>query len=157
MPEMHEGSEDLDKEWTMKKYIAALAISLFVASTPALAGNVRDMVAAEARRQGVPVGLAVAVAKAESNFKCSAVGRAGERGVMQIKPRTARGLGYKGSASGLNNCAVGILYGMIYLKQAYRKAGGNIYRAALLYNAGIHSKRKSSAYAKKISGTVGQK
>lgn len=154
---MHKGSENLDKEWTMNKYIAALAISLFVASTPALAGNVRDMVAAEARKQGVPVGLAVAVAKAESNFKCSAVGRAGERGVMQIKPRTARGLGYKGSASGLNNCAVGIRYGMIYLKQAYRKAGGNIYRAALLYNAGIHSKRKNSAYAKKISGTVGQK
>jgi soluble lytic murein transglycosylase-like protein len=154
---MHKGSEDLDKEWTMKKYIAALAISLFVVSDPALAGDVRGMVAAEARRQGVPVGLAVAVAKAESNFKCSAVGRAGERGVMQIKPRTARGLGYKGSASGLNNCAVGILYGMIYLKQAYRKAGGNIYRAALLYNAGIHSKRKNSAYAKKISGTVGQK
>jgi len=154
---MHKGSEDLDKEWTMKKYIAALAISLFVASTPALAGDVRGMVAAEARRQGVPASLAVAVAKAESNFKCGAVGRAGERGVMQIKPRTARGLGYKGSASGLNNCAVGILYGMIYLKQAYRKAGGNIYRAALLYNAGIHSKRKNSAYAKKISGTVGQK
>ena len=115
------------------------------------------MVAAEAARQGVPVGLAFAVAKAESNFNCGAVGRAGERGVMQIKPRTARGLGYKGPVSGLNNCATGILYGMIYLKQAYRKAGGNIYRAALLYNAGIHSKRKSSAYAKKISGTVGKK
>jgi len=141
----------------MKHRIAALAFGVVVFSTPALAGDIKSMVASEARRQGVPASLAVAIAKAESNFKCSAVGRAGERGVMQIKPPTARGLGYKGSASGLNNCAVGILYGMLYLKQAYRKAGGNIYRAALLYNAGIHSKRKNSSYAKKISGSVGQK
>lgn len=141
----------------MKKYVAALALGVVIFSTPALAGNVKSMVAAEAAKQGVPVGLALAIAKAESNFNCGAVGRAGERGVMQIKPRTARGLGYKGTASGLNNCATGIRYGMIYLKQAYRKAGGNIYRAALLYNAGIHSKRKSSAYAKKISGTIGKK
>jgi soluble lytic murein transglycosylase-like protein len=141
----------------MKHRIAALAFGVVVFSTPTLAGDIKSMVASEARRQGVPASLAVAIAKAESNFKCSAVGRAGERGVMQIKPPTARGLGYKGSASGLNNCAVGILYGMLYLKQAYRKAGGNIYRAALLYNAGIHSKRKNSTYAKKISGTVKQK
>lgn len=141
----------------MKKYIAALAIGVMLFSTPALAKGVQGMVAAEAARQGVPVRLALAIAKAESNFRCSAVGRAGERGVMQIKPRTARGLGYKGSPSGLNNCAVGIRYGMIYLKQAYRKAGGNIYRAALLYNAGIHSKKKSSAYAKKISRNAGRR
>lgn len=155
---MYERNQELDKERKMKTFIAALAIGTLVISTSAHAGSgVRNMVAAEAARQGVPVGLALAVAKAESNFRCSAVGRAGERGVMQIKPRTARGLGYKGSAAGLNNCAVGIRYGMIYLKQAYRKAGGNIYRAALLYNAGIHSKKKSSAYAKKISRNIGRK
>jgi soluble lytic murein transglycosylase-like protein len=151
-------NQKLDKERTMKKYIAALALGAVIFTTPALADKgVRNMVAAEAARQGVPVGLALAVAKAESNFRCSAVGRAGERGVMQIKPSTARGIGYKGSPAGLNNCAVGIKYGMIYLKQAYRKAGGNIYRAALLYNAGIHSKKKSSAYAQKISRSVGVK
>lgn len=142
----------------MKTFIAALAVTSLLISTPALADKgVRNMVAAEAARQGVPVGLALAVAKAESNFRCSAIGKAGERGVMQIKPRTARGVGYKGPASGLNNCATGIRYGMIYLKQAYRKAGGNIYRAALLYNAGIHSKKKSSPYAKKIARTIGRK
>lgn len=142
----------------MKTFIAALAVTSLLISTPALADKgVRNMVAAEAARQGVPVGLALAVARAESNFRCSAIGKAGERGVMQIKPRTARGVGYKGPASGLNNCATGIRYGMIYLKQAYRKAGGNIYRAALLYNAGIHSKKKSSPYAKKIARTIGHK
>lgn len=155
---MYKRNQKLDKERKMKKYVAALAFGVMIFSTPALADKgVRNMVAAEAARQGVPVGLALAVARAESNFRCSAIGKAGERGVMQIKPRTARGIGYKGPASGLNNCATGIRYGMIYLKQAYRKAGGNIYRAALLYNAGIHSKKKSSAYAKKIARTIGRK
>lgn len=155
---MYKRNQKLDKERKMKTFIAALAVTSLLISTPALADKgVRNMVAAEAARQGVPVGLALAVARAESNFRCSAIGKAGERGVMQIKPQTARGIGYKGPASGLNNCATGIRYGMIYLKQAYRKAGGNIYRAALLYNAGIHSKKKSSAYAKKIARTIGHK
>lgn len=154
---MHDRTEEMDKERTMKKYILALAVNAVIFTAPAFAGSVQNMVAAEAKRQGVPVGLALAVAKTESNFRCGAIGRAGERGVMQIKPRTARGLGYKGPASGLNNCAVGIRYGMIYLKQAYRKAGGNTHHAATLYNAGIYSKKKSSTYAKKISRHIKHK
>lgn len=132
------------------KYVA-LVFGVLIFSTPAVAKDVRSMVASEARKQGVPVNLALAIAKVESNFRCSAIGRAGERGVMQIKPATARGVGYRGSPSGLNNCATGIKYGMIYLRQAYRKAGGNVYRTALLYNAGIHSRLKSTPYVKKIS------
>ena len=65
---------DSREERLMKRYIAALAFGVVIFSTPALSNTVKNMVAAEARRQGVPVGLAVAVAKAESNFKCSAVG-----------------------------------------------------------------------------------
>lgn len=112
--------------------------------------TVQDMVRHEAIRQGVPVSLALSVAHHESRFKCSVIGRAGERGVMQIKPSTARGIGYRGSASGLSNCATGIKYGMIYLKMAYRKAGGNTYKAALLYNGGLGSKRKKSPYAEQV-------
>ena len=133
-----------------------LIAGLLVISTPALAESVPDMVRSEAIRQGVPVSLAMAVAKAESNFRCSAVGRGGERGVMQIKPATARGIGYRGPSSGLNNCRVGIRYGMMYLKMAYRIAKGNAYRTALLYNAGIGSKRKRSAYAEKIVKKIGR-
>ena len=133
-----------------------LIAGLLVISTPAFAESVPDMVRSEAIRQGVPVSLAMAVAKAESNFRCSAVGRGGERGVMQIKPATARGIGYRGPSSGLNNCRVGIRYGMMYLKMAYRIAKGNVYRTALLYNAGIGSKRKRSAYAEKIVKKIGR-
>lgn len=113
------------------------------------------MVAMEAMRQGVPVGLALSVARTESRFNCGAIGRHGERGVMQIKPRTARAMGYRGSPAGLNNCQTGIKYGMIYLKQAHRRAGGNVYRTALYYNAGMWTKRKKSAYAEKITAECG--
>lgn len=126
-------------------------VGLFLCSTLLMGmGSVQEMVKKEAVRQGVPVGLALAVAKHESNFKCHLIGRAGERGVMQIKPSTARGIGYRGSASGLSNCATGIRYGMMYLKMAYQKAKGSVYRTALLYNGGLGSNRKKSAYADKI-------
>jgi soluble lytic murein transglycosylase-like protein len=58
--------------------------------------------------------------------------------------------GSLGSASGLSHCATGIRYGMMYLKMAYKKAGGNFYRAAILYNGGLGSKKKRSIYADKV-------
>lgn len=133
----------------MKLTLTAAAFTVALA-TSANAVSVQKMVQEEAMRQGVPVGLAMSIAKAESKFNCGAVGRHGERGVMQIKPRTARGVGYRGSPSGLNNCRTGIRYGMIYLRQAHRRAGGNVYMTALYYNAGLGTKRKKSAYAEKI-------
>ncbi len=131
--------------------LAVVVAGFLIFSNPAAAKDVRSMVREEAIRQSVPVSLALSIAKHESNFRCSAVGRHGERGVMQIKPRTARGLGYKGKPSGLNDCATGIRYGMIYLKMALKKAGGNTYRAAILYNAGLGSGRKKSGYAEKVT------
>ena len=133
----------------MKLTLTAAAFTVALA-TASQANSVHKIVQEEAIRQGVPVGLAMSVARTESQFNCRAVGRHGERGVMQIKPRTARGVGYKGPASGLNNCRTGIKYGMIYLRQAHRRAGGNVYMTAVYYNAGLGTKRKKSAYAEKI-------
>lgn len=129
--------------------LLAIGISILFLSAQANA-DVQTMVRTEAARQGVPVSLALKVAKHESNFRCGAIGRHGERGVMQIKPRTAKGLGYRGSASGLNNCAVGIKYGMMYLSLAYKKSRGNVRHAATLYNAGLGTRKRNSAYAQRI-------
>ena len=135
----------------MKKHLTVLALLL---CSPILMGmnsqSVQNIVKAEAARQGVPVGLALAVAKHESGFKCHLIGRAGERGVMQIKPSTARGIGYRGSSVGLSHCSTGIHWGMIYLRMAYRKAGGNTYRTAILYNGGLGSKKTRSSYAEAL-------
>ena len=133
----------------MKFKIAVLATAFMITTANA---NVKEMVKREARAQGVPEHFALSIAKAESNFRCSAVGKAGERGVMQIKPRTAKGVGYKGSPQGLNNCAVGIRYGMKYLKMAYKKAKGNLHLTATYYNRGLYTKSRRSAYAKKVLG-----
>ena len=135
----------------MKKYVGVLALLLCSTILMGMSSqSVQNIVKAEAIRQGVPVSLALSVARHESGFKCHLVGKAGERGVMQIKPATARGIGYRGSASGLSHCATGIRYGMMYLKMAYKKAGGDFYRAAILYNGGLGSKKKRSSYADKI-------
>lgn len=104
--------------------------------------SVQDMVRVEASRQGVPVSFALAVADHESKFRCSAVGKHGERGVMQIKPATARGIGYTGTARGLNDCKTGIYWGMKYLKMAITHAKGDLRRAAFYYNAGIGAKSR---------------
>lgn len=133
----------------MKKF-AVMGVLLCSTFIMGMGTSVQDIVRSEAVRQGVPVSLAMAIAKHESNFRCSAIGRHGERGVMQIKPRTAQGVGYRGKPGGLNDCYTGIHYGIKYLKMAYSKARGNAYRAALLYNGGLGSHKKSSKYAEQI-------
>lgn len=112
---------------------------------PTTTQSVPDIVAAAARYAGVPVKFALAIANHESRFTCSAVGAQGERGVMQIKPSTARGIGYKGSTQGLSDCRTGIHWGMKYLKMAIVKAGGDLKRAAFLYNAGLGAKTRNPA------------
>lgn len=105
--------------------------------------SVVELVKSQARRQGVPVSFALAIANHESKFRCSAIGSHGERGVMQIKPATARGIGYKGTARGLNDCAIGVYWGMKYLKMALVQAHGDLKKAAFLYNAGLGARTKN--------------
>lgn len=120
-------------------------------------GNVPEMVRSAAIRHGVPVRFALAIAEHESHFRCSAVGAAGERGVMQIKPATARGIGYKGSARGLNDCQTGIYWGMKYLRMAIDEAKGDLQRAAFLYNAGLNAKTKNPAKKRYVLAVFAKK
>jgi soluble lytic murein transglycosylase-like protein len=102
---------------------------------------------------GVPVSLAHAVIRVESNYKANARGRAGEVGLMQIKPATARMMGYSGSAKGLYDPETNIKFGMKYLAKARQLGGGTTCGTILKYNAGHGAKRMnpiSSAYCKKV-------
>ena len=94
-----------------------------------------------ARANGVPIRLAMAVVQVESNHNPRARGRAGEIGLMQIMPRTARGIGYRGKMANLYNPATNLRYGMKYLGKAYRLGGGSTCGAILKYNAGHGAKR----------------
>jgi soluble lytic murein transglycosylase-like protein len=60
-----------------------------ISSLMAARGEVGAMIRAEAKAQGVPVALALAVAWQESGWRANVVSRAGAIGVMQLTPATA--------------------------------------------------------------------
>lgn len=103
---------------------------------PVPRNSVVGLVQMSAQRHGVPVALAVAVSHVESRHRCNAVGAAGEGGPLQILPATARGMGYRGPASGLRNCGVGLDLGMRHLAMAWRKCGTKA-GAARVHNQGL--------------------
>jgi len=106
-----------------------------------------------ASQHGVPAALAHAVVRVESNYRPNARGRAGEIGLMQIKPATARMMGYSGSAKGLYDPETNIRWGMKYLAEAHRLGGGDTCGTLLRYNAGHGARRMnkvSAAYCAKV-------
>lgn len=99
----------------------------------------------EAKANGVPVALARAVVRIESNWNVRTTGRAGEVGLMQIKHQTARGVGYTGTRAALYEPATNIKFGMRYLAGAYRLAGGDTCGTVMRYQGGHGATRMSSA------------
>jgi soluble lytic murein transglycosylase-like protein len=106
-----------------------------------------------ASQYGVSASLARAVVRIESNYRPNMTGSAGEVGLMQIKPATARMLGYTGSVKGLYDPETNIKYGMKYLAMAQDLGGGTTCGTILKYNAGHAARRMnpvSSAYCRKV-------
>ncbi len=112
-----------------------------------------DIIARYAADYGVPVSLAHAVIRIESNYRPNLTGSAGEVGLMQIKPSTARMMGYEGSVKALYHPENNIKYGMKYLAMARNLGGGTTCGTILKYNAGHAATRMnavSSAYCQKV-------
>ncbi|MDF3151158.1 transglycosylase SLT domain-containing protein [Mesorhizobium sp. XAP10] len=134
---------------------ASIGLRNAAESTAAVAssGQYSAIVARYAAIEGVPVSLASAVIKIESNYRPNIVGSAGEIGLMQIKPATARMMGYSGSAKGLFDPDTNIKYGMKYLAMARSLGGGTTCGTILKYNAGHAATRMnpvSAAYCGKV-------
>jgi soluble lytic murein transglycosylase-like protein len=106
-----------------------------------------------AKQYGVPVDLAHAVVEVESNFNPKARGRAGEVGLMQIKPATARMMGYKGNVKNLYKPETNIEFGMKYLAAAHELGGGKTCGTILKYNAG-HGAKRMNPVSKQYCGKV---
>ncbi|TAV90377.1 lytic transglycosylase domain-containing protein [Rhizobium leguminosarum] len=106
-----------------------------------------------ANQYEVPVALATAVIRIESNFNPNARGSHGEIGLMQIKPATARMMGYSGSAKGLFDPEINIKYGMKYLAAAHDLGGGETCNTILKYNAG-HGATRMNPVSKSYCGKV---
>ena len=104
----------------------------------------RDLIASHAAANGVPFALADAVVRIESRYN-PRVSNGGALGLMQIKPATARGVGFSGSASALYDADTNLRYGMRYLAQAYRMSGGDTCQTVMRYQSGHYAARMSGA------------
>ena len=102
------------------------------AGAPKLPGNFGGIVAQAAQRYGVDPALISAVMETESNFNPNAVSPAGARGLMQLMPATARGLGVSDSSDPVQN----VLGGTKLLGQLLDRYGGDVKKALAAYNAG---------------------
>jgi soluble lytic murein transglycosylase-like protein len=107
-------------------------------------GSYDALIAQHAAANGVPVSLARAVVAVESGGNAKARGR-GTVGLMQIKPSTARGIGYRGSTAGLYEPNTNLKWGMRYLGEAYRLGGGDTCATALRYQGGHGAKRMTAS------------
>jgi soluble lytic murein transglycosylase-like protein len=132
-----------------------LIAGMLVMPNLAFAADATGIVKQMASKHGVPQSFALRVAKVESGVKCGRVGAAGERGPLQVLPRTAAGLGYKNIRKA--SCATQTSAGMKHLAICYRGARGNQFRAAACHNGGFGVLRwkripKSiQAYARKVT------
>jgi soluble lytic murein transglycosylase-like protein len=136
----------------LKKSVAATKKTKATAGAFA-GGDYHAIIQRYATSYGVPLSLAHAVVRVESNYRANARGRAGEIGLMQIKPATARMMGYSGSVKELFNPETNIKYGMLYLAKAQQLGGGPLCQTILKYNAGHAAKRMnpvSAAYCAKV-------
>tara|TARA_R110002020_G_scaffold48634_1_gene138462 strand:- start:2793 stop:3305 length:513 start_codon:yes stop_codon:yes gene_type:complete len=111
------------------------------------------LISSYAKSHGIPESLAHAVISVESNYRVNARGAAGEVGLMQIKPTTARMMGYRGSTKGLYDPETNIKYGMKYLAMAHKLGGGTTCGTILKYNAG-HAAKRMNPVSKRYCGKV---
>ena len=120
----------------------------FVYAQQAASPELLALVDHHARHHGVPPALAHQIVMKESRYNPAARNRS-FLGLMQLRFETARGVGYRGPASGLLDPDVNLRYGMAYLGNAYRVAGGDARRAMALYSKGFY-------YEAKRKGMLGQ-
>ncbi len=115
----------------------------------------RDLAESEAKRAGLSPEIADAVMAVESGYNPGAIGGAGEIGLMQILPSTARMLGFAGTDADLAVPEANIHYGVAYLAQAWRLAGGDLCTAVMKYRAG-HGESRFHSSRQLLSGGAGK-
>jgi hypothetical protein len=116
-----------------------------------------DIIDRYAREYGVDPSLARAVIRVESGYDAHKTGSAGEVGLMQIKPSTARMLGYSGGVKHLYDPEINIKWGMKYLGMAKEAGNGTTCGTLLKYNAGhaaTHMNPISAAYCGRVKAEL---
>lgn len=111
---------------------ATAGSSLPTTGDGAVPANLVPMIEAAAERAGVDPALVAAIARAESGFRADAGSAAGARGLMQLMPSTAAGLG----VTDINDSEQNLNAGARYLRQMLDQFGGDTETALAAYNAG---------------------
>ncbi len=106
--------------------------------------NLRDLVSQHAKANGVPFAIADAVVKVESSYNPHAL-NSGNFGLMQIRAKTARGLGFKGSDAQLFDADTNLRYAMKYLGAAYRMSNGDLCTTLMRYQSGHYTKQMNDS------------
>jgi soluble lytic murein transglycosylase-like protein len=118
-------------------------------------GDLREVVAAAARRHGLDPELVMAVVSVESGFRPGAVSPKGAQGLMQLMPKTAASLGVEDALDPEQNLDGGARH----LGELLNLYGGDLVRALAAYNAGagavqrhggVPPYRETRAYVKKV-------
>jgi soluble lytic murein transglycosylase-like protein len=111
------------------------------------ANQLRKVIEQAARDNAIPVALAHAVIRIESNYNWKIV-HAGNYGLMQIKLATARSLGFVGTPAALLDPATNLRFGLKYLAGAYQRTGGDLCLTIMKYQSGHRALRMSGANRK---------
>lgn len=117
----------------------------------------RIKVRTQALKLGLPPQIADAVAEVESGYNSSAVGSAGEVGLMQVLPSTARMLGFAGTDAELALAENSIRYGVTYLARAWQLASRDICTTVMKYRAGHGETRfsvRSVDYCRRVRAVL---
>jgi soluble lytic murein transglycosylase-like protein len=106
------------------------------------------MIDAAAAAEGVLSDLARALVQVESSFDPQKVGSEGEIGLTQIKPRTARGLGFAGSRRELFDPVINLKWGLRHAHLALKRGSIGFHQA------GLHARHVSRAYVARIHAAI---
>lgn len=132
----------------MKSYIVAMAIVVPITlgqedldRISYSKAQIKQLIRKEAKRMGVNVRLALAIAEVESQFRPSVInegdGSGGSFGLFQVWLPTARHLGFKGHPLKLTDPNVNIPLGLMHLKTCESKYEG-VKAIACCHNAGFY-------------------
>lgn len=105
-------------------------------------------------QQGLPHGLLESVCWVETKHNPNAIHRndgVGDSiGLCQIKLKTSKWLGYRGTAEGLLNPKVNAYWAGKYLQYQIKRHNGNTEKAVIAYNIGNAKGLTTTAYSVKV-------